>query len=312
MPPIKTIAILGAGAMGGAYAAMLDAVPDIAPFFIARGARAARLAREGLIVNDRPLHLPVIAPEQSPHAVDLVMVALKHHHLEAALPDLGPFVDEGTVILSVMNGLDSETLIGAHCGRDKVLPAVAVGIDALRAGRRITYRSPGKLIFGETRNLEISPRVRRVQDVFTRAGIPFETPEDMPRALWWKFMINVGMNQASAVLRAPYGVFRTSPDARALMAALMGEVIALAKAAGVELSQEDIADWLAILPTLSPEGKTSMLQDIEAGRPTEVDMFAGKVVALGREHGIDTPVNAALMHIIRVLESREVGMDNRF
>jgi 2-dehydropantoate 2-reductase len=124
----------------------------------------------------------------------------------------------------------------------------------------------------------------------------------MRRTLWWKFMINVGMNQASAVMRAPYGVFQTSQDARALMRALMQEVIALAQAADVNLSEADIEDWCAILQTLSPKGKTSMLQDIEAGRQTEVDVFAGKVVALGRERGIATPVNAAMLHAIRVLE----------
>jgi 2-dehydropantoate 2-reductase len=245
----------------------------------------------------------VVTPEDAAGPVDLVMVALKQYHLENALPDLAPLVGEETTILSVMNGLESEEVIGARYGREKLLLAVAVGIDALREGNRITYQSPGRLIFGEARNETISPRVGRVQDVFTRAGIPFETPADMPRALWWKFMVNVGMNQASAAMRAPYGLFQSSEDARALMLALMEEVIALAEASGVNLTAKDIADWLAILPTLAPDGKTSMLQDVEAGRPTEVEMFAGKVVTLGHEHGVATPVNAALLQILRVLTS---------
>jgi 2-dehydropantoate 2-reductase len=124
----------------------------------------------------------------------------------------------------------------------------------------------------------------------------------MRRTLWWKFMINVGMNQASALMRAPYGVFQTSEDARALMRALMQEVITLAQASAVNLAEADIEDWCAILQTLSAEGKTSMLQDIEAGRQTEVDVFGGKVVALGKALDIITPVNAALRHAIRVLE----------
>ncbi len=305
MPPIKTIAILGAGAMGGAYAAMLEAVPEFETVFVARGSRAARLAQESLIVNGRPLNLPVVRPDQSTAPVDLIMVALKHHHLEGALPDLAPFIGEQTTIISIMNGLESEEMIGARYGRDKVLLAIAVGIDALREGNRISHRSPGRLIFGEAENKSISPRVRRVQDAFTCAGIPHETPEDMRRTLWWKFMINVGMNQASAVTGAPYGVFRTSDDARALMQALMEEVITLARTQNVNLSLKDIEDWLAILPDLAPAGKTSMLQDMEAGRPTEVDIFGGKVAALGRELGIATPVNAALLNIIRVLEQRE-------
>ena len=304
MPPITSIAILGAGAMGGAYAAMLDTVPEFETVFVARGARAARLAREGLIVNGRPLNLPVVRPEQSTAPVDLIMVALKHHHLAEALPDLAPFIGGQTTIISIMNGLESEETIGARYGMDKVLLAIAVGIDALREGNRISHRSAGRLIFGEAENKAISPRVRRLQEAFTRAGIPHETPEDMRRVLWWKFMVNVGINQASAVMRAPYGIFQTSEDARSLMLTLMEEVVTLAKARGVNLSQKDIEDFLAILPGLSPDGKTSMLQDMEAGRPTEVDIFSGKVVSLGRELGLTTPVNAALLKIIRVLETQ--------
>jgi 2-dehydropantoate 2-reductase len=120
--------------------------------------------------------------------------------------------------------------------------------------------------------------------------------------LWWKFMINVGVNAPSAVLRAPYGVFQTSPDARALMEALMHEVIALARAVGVNLVEQDVVDWVQVLNTLSPQGKTSMLQDMEAGRKTEIETFSGKAVALGREHGIPTPANQTMLRMVHVLE----------
>ena len=116
-------------------------------------------------------------------------------------------------------------------------------------------------------------------------------------------MINVGVNQASAVLGAPYGVFQTSSDARELMVALMQEVIALANRIDIALGTADVDAWLDILASLSPEGKTSMLQDIEAGRKTEVALFAGHVVALGAQHQVPTPVNATVLRIIRALES---------
>ena len=114
-------------------------------------------------------------------------------------------------------------------------------------------------------------------------------------------MVNVGVNQASAVMRAPYGVFHVNPDARAVMFALMREAIALAQCAGVNLTDADLAGWDNVLRNLSPSGKTSMLQDIEARRQTEVEIFAGKVVALGLKYGIPTPVNETILHIIRAL-----------
>jgi 2-dehydropantoate 2-reductase len=129
----------------------------------------------------------------------------------------------------------------------------------------------------------------------------------MLRVMWWKFMVNVSMNPPSAVLRAPYGIFQSSPEARALMEALMREVIALAQAEKVNLTEQDIADWYPVLQTLSPQGKTSMLQDIEAERKTEIEMFAGKVVELGQKHGIPTPVNETMLRMIHVLEQFPAG-----
>jgi 2-dehydropantoate 2-reductase len=205
-----------------------------------------------------------------------------------------------------MNGLDSEETLAAAYGADKVLYATSVGIDAQRQGNQIAYSSPGKHYVGQARNDTISPRVRRVQVAFERAGIAYVTPPDMIRILWWKFMINVGMNQASAVMRAPYGTFQDHPAAQAVMETLMREVIALAGVLGVDLGPQDVDDWYPVLQTLSPQGKTSMLQDIEAGRKTEVEMFAGKVVELGRQHNVPTPANRLMLDVIQVLEQPDL------
>jgi 2-dehydropantoate 2-reductase len=115
-------------------------------------------------------------------------------------------------------------------------------------------------------------------------------------------MINVGINQASAVLRAPYSVFQTSQEARDLMESAMQEVIMLAEKERVPLSKEDINNWETVLFGLNPEGKTSMLQDVEAHRKTEVEMFAGKVIELGTRHNVSTPVNQKLFNMIKEID----------
>jgi 2-dehydropantoate 2-reductase len=304
MGKVSNVAVLGAGAMGAFFASRFHDTTGFSTALVARGQRHERLQRDGLVVNGKRYAIPVTHPDEAAEPADLIIVAVKHHHLLEAVPDLRNLVGDETTIISVMNGLDSEEMIGAVYGMDKVLYAISVGIDAVRQGNELTYSTPGRHLFGEATNVEISPRVRRVQLMFERAGIPYETPADMIRQLWWKFMINVGMNQASAVMRAPYGVFQTSPEARALNEALMREVIALAGVVGVNLVEQDVEDWYTVLQTLSPQGKTSMLQDIEAGRKTEVEIFGGKVVELGRTHGVPTPVNQTVVQIIRVLESR--------
>lgn len=302
MPEVRKVAILGAGAMGAYFASTFFDTAGFSTVLIAKGDRLERLRAEGLVVNGKPYAIPAIHPDEAASPVDLIIVALKHHHLEEAMQGLEKLIGDSTTIISIMNGLESEEYIGSIYGMDKVLYAISVAIDALRQGNRITYTKPGKHYFGEASNPRLSQRVLRVQEAFGMAGIVYETPEDMIRMMWWKFMVNVGMNQTSAVMRAPYGVFQTSPEAQGLMEALMKEVIALTDVMNVNLTNRDIEEWYSFLNVLSPQGKTSMLQDIEAGRKTEVEIFGGKVVELGKTHGVPTPVNQTLLHIIRVLE----------
>ena len=307
MTIIRKISIVGAGAMGAAYAAMFTDAAGFSVSFVARGERYERLKNKTLSVNARLYNVPVVHPDKVSEPADLILVALKHHHLAGAVGDIAALVGRHTTILSVMNGLESEQAIGAVCGMDKLVYAVAVGIDAVRENDRFTYANPGKIIFGPVKDDGSDPRLERIQEALDRAGIPCEAPADIMRAMWWKFMINVGINQASAVLRAPYGVLQSSPDARALMRSLMKEVISLAEKAGIDLTEKDLDEWDQIFMRLSPTGKTSMLQDVEAGRKTEVEIFAGKVVALGKEYHLPTPVNETLLRIIKVIENQQRG-----
>ena len=302
MQKIHRVAILGGGAMGAFLASRFFDADSFSTEMIARGRYNDRLRSRGLVVNGKQYSMPVVHPDEATVPADLIVVALKHHHLKDAVHDLKKLVGSATIIISVMNGLDSEDYIGSIYGMDKVLYTISVGIDAVREGNQITYTKPGVLYFGELRNTRPSQRVLRVQEAFDRAEIPYETPEDMNRMLWWKLMVNAGINQASAVMGAPYGVFQSSQDAQGLMEALMREVIELAKVVGVHLKDQDLDQWYGFLNSLSPQGKSSMLQDIEIGRKTEVEIFSGKIVELSSVHGVPTPVNRTVMQIIKVLE----------
>jgi 2-dehydropantoate 2-reductase len=124
-------------------------------------------------------------------------------------------------------------------------------------------------------------------------------------------MINVGINQASAVLGAPYAVFQNPGQAREMMEAAMREVIEIAQKTGVNLSEDDIRSFEPVLARLNPRGKTSMLQDVEEGRKTEVEMFAGRVIPLGRQYNVPVPINQMLFDKIRAIESKkEIGEKN--
>ncbi|MBX2882330.1 MAG: ketopantoate reductase family protein [Granulosicoccus sp.] len=302
MKKIKNVAVLGAGAIGAYFASRFFETPGFNTYLLARGERRRRLQERGLIVNNQHYQIDTLDPADANQAMDLVIVALKHQHLQEAFEHMDPLVNSSTVFISMMNGLESEEFIGGRYGMEQVLYAIVVGLDGQRVENRIQFTSQGVHHFGEADNTTPSDKVKAVQQAFDQASIRYETPADMMRTMWWKFMVNVGINQASAVMGAPYKVFQKSKYAQELKESLMREVVALAEAKGVNLTLTDIKDWYAILNKIGPDGKTSMLQDIEAGRKTEVDIFAGSVIRLGKELGIPTPVNTAVYQIIKVLE----------
>ncbi|GFO68193.1 2-dehydropantoate 2-reductase [Geomonas limicola] len=296
------VAIIGAGALGAIYGSLLFQADPTSVYFIADGERGQRLARDGVQVNGDRFVIPVRTPEEAT-PVDLVIVAVKYHQLDEACAALVRAVGPDTAILSVMNGIDSEERLAAVFGAEKLLYGLSLGIDAVRVGNAVSYRNQGRILFGEKRNEVPSERVRRVAALFDKAGIAHVTPVDMIRSLWFKYMINVGVNQVSALLGLSYGRMREDRAARDLMEGAMREVIDLAKSLQVDLAPADIQEFYRVLDTLDPDGKTSLLQDVEAGRKTEVEMLAGTVLALGERHGVATPVNRRLFDEIRRLEA---------
>ena len=304
--PIESVAVVGAGAMGAMYAAHF-AEAGFEVVLVAEGERAERLRSHVPTVNGAPLRARVVDPSREHvDAVDLVLVAVKDRRLAEAVEIVAPLVGEHTTFLSVLNGLDSEAALAQRYGAERVPLTIALAMDAQRDGHAVTYRQAGRLTFGDSPAMarpdgRPSPRVVAVQQALDRAGLAWTTPADMQHAMWWKFMVNVGINQASAVLRAPYGAFRHDGPERSLMSALQDEVITVARAEGVALGPDDLARWHEVLAGQPEAGMTSMHQDVEAGRPTEVEIFAGRVVALGERHGLPTPYNQAMLWILRAI-----------
>ena len=297
--------MLGAGGLGAVYANIFHRA-GVETRLVASGERYKRLHRDGVFINNVQYRIPVhnTADPGTGFTADLVIVATKYHHLESALPELSSLVDRETVFISLLNGLTSEEIIGRMYGPDKVLLSIAMNLDARREDNRIYHSRPPLLIFGEAGNRKPGPAVHAVQEVLTTAGISYEVPQDMKRMVWWKFMVNAGMNQSSAVTGATYGRYKTEPELRWLKETLMREVIDVGRAEGVDLRDEDATSFYKTLDIIAEDGKTSMLQDIEASRKTEIDMFAPVIIELGEKHGIATPANRTILSVILSLENK--------
>jgi 2-dehydropantoate 2-reductase len=299
---IKNVSIIGLGAIGGSYAARLYENDSIKLTVVADGPRIEKYRTNKLTVNGKPCDFEFLQPDSDAAPADLVLIAVKYNNLSQALDSIRKRVGPDTVILSLLNGIDSEEITGEAFGMEKLLYSTCVGIDAVREGNNIRYKSFGKLYFGERTNELYTERVERVKLLLDESGIPYNIPEDMINALWWKYMVNVGLNQVSAVLGATYGAFINIHEALELADEAMKEVIAVSEKAGINLAEEGIDEAHKLLDTFFPDGKTSMLQDIEAGRKTEVEMFSGVLMKMGRKYGVPTPVNDTLFRMIRTLE----------
>jgi 2-dehydropantoate 2-reductase len=301
---IKTVSLVGLGAIGAAYGSKLhDALKD-SLHVVANEKRINKYQKSGIQINDQTYHFNYITPTTKTEPADLVIFAVKNAELQQAIEDAKDHVGPDTIILSLLNGISSEEEIYATYNNEHILYSMSVEIDALRNNNEIRFTTLGRIEYGEKNN-SFSEDVLAVQDLFERVGIDYKISDNISHTMWWKFMINVGINQTSAVLKAPYGVFQSLPIAYQWVESAMREVVALSEKEGIHLTEEDVKKFWPIINNLSPKGKTSMLQDVEAGRKTEVEYFAGKVCELGERYQVATPVNDQLYKMIRIIEEME-------
>ena len=298
----QKVYLIGLGAVGGMIASKLQACGSCSFKVVVDSDRRRKYTEQGVTVNGSACFFNFLCPDERDEAADLIILAVKNHHLAAAIEEIRPFVGPGTHLLSLLNGIDSEMILGREFGMEKMLYSFIVATDAVRIGTGIQYSNIGKIVFGEKGMSAPSPRVEMIRALLESAGIPCETPKDILRELWWKFMMNVGVNQTSAILKAPYGVYARSQTARDLMRDACLEVVRIAEKAGIPLVEADIDACFKILSGLSADKKTSMLQDVEACRKTEAEAFAGTVMRLGQEYGVQTPVSQVLYKMIRIIE----------
>lgn len=301
---IKTVSIIGLGALGILFGHHLSKkLPKKNLRIIADKDRITKYENNYLYCNDERCSFNYITPEDVSSPADLVIFAVKYNNLKESIQAVKNQIGDKTIILSLLNGITSEKLIGQTYGMEKMLYCVAQGMDAVKVENKLTYDHMGMICFGEGQPGVLTEKVQAVSDFFKRTELPSEVDTDMYKRLWGKFMLNVGVNQTVAIYESNYGEIQVEGEARNTMIAAMREVISLSKKEGIDLTEEDLNYWLKVLDKLSPNGKPSMRQDLEAKRYSEVDLFAGTVLELAKKHGLPTPVNKKLYERIKYLES---------
>ncbi|GAK07688.1 ketopantoate reductase family protein [Geomicrobium sp. JCM 19038] len=302
---MSTIAMIGIGAVGAVYANLLNQDEVTQLYCVMDEKRKERYVSEGMNVNGNEINLNYVTPSEVNEGVDYVIFAVKNTQLDAAMDLVEPIVDDRTTFLSLLNGIDSERQLSKRFGEDRVLYGLTNGIDATKNNQEVFYTYPGTLYFGEKQNEQITERVHQLQAVFERAQIPSFVPVDMERQLWHKFMVNVGVNAVTAISRSTHGVLRDSEELLNVSKRAMNEVIKVANANNIALTESMIDEFFENVWTkVGYSGKTSMLQDIEAKRKSENDYFAKRVIEMAQKHGISVPVNETLYAFVHHEEKR--------
>ena len=298
MKPVRSAALVGLGAIGILYAGQISARDPRCLRIVADAARLARYRADPPALNGRRLDLNYVTPDNPGPPADLVLVAVKSTALRDSIPVVASVVAEHTQILPLLNGISAQDVLAEAYGWPRVLHGFVYCQSSMRTGNAVVQGGGDKLVFGEATNTPPAPRVQAVAAFLARLGIRHDIPADMRAAQWKKYILNIGINQAQAVLRVPSRGIQQDPEALRFARALMDEAAAVGAALGVAGAAE-VPPWAQeVILKAAPDNRTSMLQDVEAGRVPEVDLFAETICRLGRELGIPTPANARALRAL--------------
>ena len=289
MKEIKTVALVGLGAIGAYFADRLQPMLGDDLRVIAGGARAERIRREGLVINGKQEYYHVVEPGEGEPA-DLVIFATKMSGLQQAIEDVRAQIGPETLILSPLNGVESEEVVAKTYGWENIVYSL-MRISSVKVGNTVSFDPNAAFYveYGEKNDpANLSERVLRLKALFDGAGIRYQIRPDMLLAIW-------------------DSAWGSCEDAEALRIMVAAEVIEIAQKKGIPIETNYARDHLDVIKAVPPRNKPSTLQDILAGRKTEVDIFAGAVIRLGKEYGVPTPYNEFLYHAIRVLEAKNAG-----
>ena len=305
------IAFIGIGALGGYFGGQLaKAGNDVV--FIARGATLEALCKNGLRIES-PLGdfvLPKVQATSDPAGMgymDAVFVTTKAWQVTEAAHQIQSLVGPETVVVPLQNGVEAYDQLAAVLGPEHVLEGMCHIMAMVTAPGVVRHGGPKALItIGERTNVR-TQRLETLAECLRKAEIETRVPDNIQVALWEKFEFVASFGGVGAVTRAPAGVIRSLPEARSLLGQATQEIVDLARALGIPVQSESVANTMKLVDSAPPEGSSSMQRDLVAGHPSELEAQSGAVVRLGRARNFPTPVHEFIYKALLPGELRARG-----
>jgi 2-dehydropantoate 2-reductase len=297
------IAVVGAGAMGSVYAGILgDSGNDVWAVDV-WAEHVETIRRDGLTVEgasgSRTVRIGATTDPAEVGVCDLVVIATKAMHVEAAAASAKPLVGEGTVVLPIQNGLGSADRVAAVLGEERVAVGVASGFGASIVGPGHAHHEGWELLrLGERRG-PATARIRRIAEVWADAGFRVQVYDDVEQLVWEKLVFNVCFSGACSVLERTIGEVLADPHAWQVASGCAREAYDVARARGIDLSFDDPVAYVRAFGAKIADSRPSMLQDVLAGRPCEIDVINGAIPPAAREVGLSAPVNETVAALVR-------------
>lgn len=306
------VAVMGAGAVGCYFGGML-ARAGAPVTLIGRPRHMDAIAAAGLAIDSihfqEHVRTDASVDAAAAESARVILFCVKTVHTESAARSLAPHLAPDAIVVSLQNGVDNTLRIRAAAGID-ALPAVVYVAAEMVAPGTVRHTGRGDLIVGAPH--PVGPDADRAVDtvvtLFTRAGVPCVRSDDVEADLWTKLVMNCAYNAISALGGQRYGVVARNPWTRELVRDAITETVAVARVAGVHLSDDLVDAGLRLGETMA-SALSSTAQDIALGRPTEIDALNGYVARRGKELGVATPVNRTLHALVKLLEQRTVPAD---
>lgn len=300
----KHVALIGAGAVGAYFIYGFAGLEDLDFCVVAEGERAEKLKNEGVIINEVTYHPAVKSPEEAKGA-DLLLVCTKYQGLRGTLDMIETIVDEHTTVISLLNGIDSEEIIAERIGSEHLVYSVMRISSERRNGKiRFVPETTIGVSVGEKGISEPTERVQAFLDLMKRANLKCFAEKDILLNQWSKYSMNIIYNLPQAILNVGFGAYYDSEYVGTIRDRMFEEVCMVAQAEGIPLKEQ--ADWRS---ACVKKARFSTLQDLDAGRHTEVDMFTGALLKLAKKHNLSVPFCEYTHYAIKALEEK---LDGKF
>ena len=301
------IVVVGSGSIGSLYGAFLSTIDENEVILVGRNPHVAAIRAKGLLIQgimgERRFHLNAVEDASEIDEADLILLTTKTYDTIPAIKTAKHLIDKGTYVMLIQNGLGTEQQVAEELNTTRVLRATTC-MGAIRVRPGVVEKTGCGLTELGSRYPENYAYVLEMTEMLRKCGFDVRASDNIEGVVWTKTLVNCGINPVGALTGFKNGEVYKNQELRGLVIRLVEEAVEIVNALGIELTTEDPVRYALGTAKATGDNINSMLQDILAGKKTEIDSITGEIIRLGKELGIETPSNESVYALIKAIEAK--------